>query len=257
MALSKPFSDIHQIITLLSCLLCTVTVSAIPATHSPSFYATAHSLGDSYTFEAHDGWTSVNVSNSLSYNTPPCSPTSLVPRSKHSKEHGKGKQGKKSKLHEHNVTSKTKSLSNLHSEDISVSGAVSGVKNALKATGKSEEVTITWYTGNDLRNPSCWSENVWTPTDESFICALTQEGWISKPECFKFLELCNGPRKCVFVRVVDTCQGCAPGSKHVDLTKAAFSALADLDKGTTIVQMRPATYPVGWLENLWGPEVKL
>ncbi|EEB89902.1 hypothetical protein MPER_11955, partial [Moniliophthora perniciosa FA553] len=176
------------------------------------------------------------------------------PRSKHWKEHGKGKQGRKPKQHEHNAGSKTKSLSKLHSEDISVSGAVSGVKNALKAIGEPEEVTITWYTGNDLRNPSCWSDSVWTPTDESFICALTLEGWISKPECFKFLE-CQ-PNFCPQNATLTNAGRCVPGSKHVDLTKAAFSALADLDEGITTVQMRLATDPIGWIENLWGPEVK-
>lgn len=59
--------------------------------------------------------------------------------------------------------------------------------------------------------------------------------------------VCNSPQKCVFVRVVDTCAGCAPGSKHVDLTKAAFSSLADLAEGVLTVQMRPASDPLeGW-----------
>ena len=59
--------------------------------------------------------------------------------------------------------------------------------------------------------------------------------------------MCNSPKKCVFVRVVDSCAGCASNSKHVDLTKAAFSSLADLDKGLLTVQMREATDPTdGW-----------
>ena len=66
--------------------------------------------------------------------------------------------------------------------------------------------------------------------------------------------VCNGPKKCVFVRVVDTCAGCAAGSKHVDLTKAAFSQLADIDKGVLTVQMRQATDPKTWYEDLWGPK---
>lgn len=58
--------------------------------------------------------------------------------------------------------------------------------------------------------------------------------------------VCNGPDKCVFVRVVDSCAGCAVGSSHVDLTKAAFGCLADLDAGILQVQMRPATEPSHW-----------
>ena len=66
--------------------------------------------------------------------------------------------------------------------------------------------------------------------------------------------VCNGPKKCVFVRKVDTCAGCAPGSKHVDLTKGAFSQLADPDEGVLNVQMRHATDPDEWYEDLWGPK---
>ena len=101
--------------------------------------------------------------------------------------------------------------------------------------------------------------------------ALTLSGWDDQPKCFKFMEresastaptghkqipflVCNGPSKCVFVRKVDTCAGCAPGSHHVDLTKAAFSELASLDKGTLNVQMRQATEPDQWFEDLWGPK---
>ena len=86
------------------------------------------------------------------------------------------------------------------------------------------------------------------------------------------LAVCNTPKKCVFVRVVDTCAGCAAGSKHVDLTRAAFGQLASFDQGTLTVQLRLATEPSGWYalhalwyrketltlyiryEDLWGPK---
>lgn len=55
--------------------------------------------------------------------------------------------------------------------------------------------------------------------------------------------VCNDSLKCVFVRVVDSCAGCPKGSKHVDLTRAAFSRLADLNMGVLQVQMRRATGP--------------
>lgn len=59
--------------------------------------------------------------------------------------------------------------------------------------------------------------------------------------------VCNTPKKCVFARVVDSCAGCAKGSKHVDLTKAAFGGLADLPVGELTVHMREATDPLeGW-----------
>jgi len=63
-----------------------------------------------------------------------------------------------------------------------------------------------------------------------------------------YVSVCNTPQKCVFVRVVDSCAGCAIGSKHVDLTKAAFSQLAKVDEGILTVQMRMATEPEQWYE---------
>jgi expansin (peptidoglycan-binding protein) len=88
------------------------------------------------------------------------------------------------------------------------------------------------------------------------------DGWTDRPKCFKFLEgkplalssdkssriqpVCNTPKKCVFVRVVDTCAGCAPGSKHIDMTRAAFAQLAELDVGVVKVQFRSATDPKTW-----------
>ncbi|KAF8605290.1 hypothetical protein BDV93DRAFT_521628 [Ceratobasidium sp. AG-I] len=136
-----------------------------------------------------------------------------------------------------------------------ISHALGETWNSLKGAGKAQGVTITWYTGEDLQNPSCWPESDWAPTDASFACALTLQGWTTKPSCFKFLELCNGPDKCIFVRVVDTCAGCKKGSKHVDLTKSAFAELADLDVGILTVQMRMASNPQVWHTNLWGPKI--
>lgn len=53
----------------------------------------------------------------------------------------------------------------------------------------------------------------------------------------------------MFVRIVDTCAGCAVGSKHVDLTQAAFSSLASLDEGKLWdIKMRMATDPS---EDVW------
>lgn len=95
------------------------------------------------------------------------------------------------------------------------------------------------------------------------------------PDPSSIHPVCNGPKKCIFVRVIDTCAGCARGSKHVDLTKSAFRSLADLDRGRLDnVRMRPATHPDEWwvynissriwlgqlltkslrYEELWGPK---
>ncbi|KIK65367.1 hypothetical protein GYMLUDRAFT_349608 [Collybiopsis luxurians FD-317 M1] len=217
-------SLIFILLFLISCLLPEVTSSAIRPPSSLSRFRRAHSLGESYEFNPRDGW---NTFNATARHAPRDGSSALEPRFK--KASGKGKQ-----------------------DDTKVS-----VKDlALEAVGKVlENVIITWYTGHDLLNPSCWPQPVWTPTDESFVCAITLDGWEDKPKCFEFLELCNGPNKCIYVRVVDSCAGCAAGTKHVDLTKAAFSQLGDLNSGTLSISMRvvqpPARLP--WDKSSWGP----
>ncbi|EKM59367.1 uncharacterized protein PHACADRAFT_169913 [Phanerochaete carnosa HHB-10118-sp] len=232
-------------------------------------YARAHSLGDSYQFDPRDGWQTVNATNlqykySRDYGDPnnereddwedDATGSDALGRRASKKSKSKSKSTNNSKS-----SSKSKSKSvNPKSAASKVTSSIKKIVDTMKGTGKSEPVTITWYTGHDLENPSCWSNPSWAPTDASFACALTLDGWTTKPKCFKFLErnsvVCNSPKKCVFVRVVDSCAGCAKDSKHVDLTQAAFEQLADLDTGLLTVQMRPATDPDGWLEDLWGPK---
>ncbi|EPT02740.1 hypothetical protein FOMPIDRAFT_54995 [Fomitopsis schrenkii] len=223
-------------------------------------YSTSHSLGESYQFHPRDGWEAVNITN-LQYKYSRSLADDLgdldgptIPRA-HTKRTSKKVSKESTKKTPKAALKAAKTISTANSAGIGLLGSVKAVVDSMKAMGESEPVTITWYTGHDLLNPSCWSTTSWTPTDESMVSAVTLEGWTNRPQCFKFVELCNSPQKCVFVRVVDTCAGCAPGSKHVDLTKAAFSSLADLAEGVLTVQMRPASDPLeGWLENLWGPK---
>ncbi|KAH9943347.1 uncharacterized protein BXZ73DRAFT_87697 [Epithele typhae] len=212
-------------------------------------YTTPHSLGDSYVFDPRDGWESVNTTNFL-YKYDQTSERSHMHESSLS-------HSRSARIHSSRSPKKSASSpkSALNVATGAITNTLTKILNTIKGLGKAEPVTITWYTGHDLENPSCWSKSVWTPTDKSFAAALTLKGWSTKPKCFKFLELCHTSKKCVFVRVVDSCAGCAADSKHVDLTKAAFSSLADLDEGLLSVQMRQATDPKeGWLEDLWGPK---
>ncbi|KAH9843889.1 uncharacterized protein C8Q71DRAFT_17963 [Rhodofomes roseus] len=226
-------------------------------------YTTPHSLGNNYRFDPRDGWQAVNVTN-LQYKYSQAQTDEdedvdgpVVPRA-HSRRSTKKSTKKASKKTSKKTNTKAASKATTTSSASGVGGLVGSVKSivgTMKAAGDSEPVTITWYTGHDLENPSCWSNPTWAPTDDSMVSAVTLDGWTNRPQCFKFVELCHTNQKCVFVRIVDTCAGCAPGSKHVDLTKAAFSSLADLNEGTLTVQMRPATDPLeGWLESLWGPK---
>jgi hypothetical protein len=57
--------------------------------------------------------------------------------------------------------------------------------------------------------------------------------WPGKPPCGSFVRIHHGTKKSksIVVRIVDTCAGCASGSAHLDLTKAAFEKLYDQDVG--------------------------
>ncbi|KAJ7129788.1 hypothetical protein C8R44DRAFT_873006 [Mycena epipterygia] len=224
-------------ITSLSAITGVTAISHSHSTTSPARaiaknkYTTSHSLGDSYAFDSRDGWQTFNASN-LPYKY-------------------RGESPKNDLRNNKRASSK---LESALKQALTIVQDVGKVFNGLKGIGKPEPVVITWYTGHDLLNPSCWPKTAWAPTDESFVCALTLQGWKNKPECFRFLELCNSPTKCVYVRVVDTCAGCAKTSHHVDLTKGPFGQLASLDEGTLTVQLRMASEPEEWFEDLWGPQ---
>ncbi|KAI0796578.1 hypothetical protein C8Q75DRAFT_741587 [Abortiporus biennis] len=223
-------------------------------------YSKAHSLGDNYNFDPSDGWQTVNATD-LQYKygrswADEEDENDWYFLGKRADKDKKSKKKSKAKPKSTNkpLNAQNKAVVHSNSKSSSFTDSIKKIISSLKGVGKAEPVTITWYTGHDLLNPSCWPNPTWAPSDASFACALTLEGWTTRPKCFKFLELCNGPKKCVFVRVVDSCAGCAKGSKHVDLTQAAFTQLASLDQGLLQVQMRQATDPEGWSEDLWGPQ---
>ncbi|KAL1668080.1 Non-catalytic module family EXPN protein [Schizophyllum commune] len=225
-----------------------------------SRYTRPHSLGDNYVFDPRDGWETVNVTD-MQYKYRRDLPMEDSPLAGLPLLAGNDSSALDTMDDDYSASSLSKrKLSVDHLKNVGkgvgkgVSAAVAKVIKTIQGIGKPEAVTITWYTGHDLQNPSCWANGNWAPTDASFAAALTLQGWTNKPKCYKFLELCRTEKKCVFVRVVDTCAGCATGSRHVDLTRAAFGSLADFDEGITTVQMRGATDPEGWFENLWGPK---
>jgi len=108
------------------------------------------------------------------------------------------------------------------------------MKSSLRRRArKAMRVVITWYTGHDLLYPSCFSDqDNWAPSDESMVAAVTIE-WPGKPKCGSFVRIQHktNKHKSVVVRIVDTCAGCAAGSAHLDLTKAAFQKLYDEEVG--------------------------
>lgn len=111
-------------------------------------YARAHSLGISYKFHERDGWEAVNISTLLSPRS--LSGTHTLNSSLPLPEAG------------------PPSLASKRTENPSLADTlvhtVNSVWNGLRAFGHSEKVKITWYTGQDLENPSCWAEPTWAPT---------------------------------------------------------------------------------------------
>ncbi|KAG1755803.1 hypothetical protein EDB19DRAFT_1625182, partial [Suillus lakei] len=208
-------------------------------------YAKAHYLPDSHSFDPRDGWELVNISNlNYKYMASSHKDHSFI-------EHCAGRpRVTHPPAPEDQNTEESTQRPQTQPQLLGFLGTVVSSLASIFAgcigKGSSEGVTITWYTGHDLENPSCWSNGEWAPTVSMRLHgAVTLDGWTTKPQCFKFIELCNG-KTCIYIRVVDTCAGCAKGSRHVDLTKAAFSQLAALDEGVLTVQMRQATDPDNW-----------
>ena len=188
------FSAVTSTITILLCLslLPTSYATVVPSSNLRSFYTRAHSLGDEYEFTALEGWYTINATDlGYKYND----------SGKPSGHQSRKTSAKVVLSSDANVLSNT--LSHIGGTIVHL---LNEVWNDLKGFGKSEQVKITWYTGHDLLNPSCWANTKWAPTvslvnfseftthhltvnqDESFTCALTLKGWNDRPQCLKFLE---------------------------------------------------------------------
>lgn len=77
------------------------------------------------------------------------------------------------------------------------------------------------------------------PADGLFV-ALSPGEYDSAAACGGYLEV-HGPDGSVRVEVIDQCPGCADG--HIDLSEAAFSAIAPLNQGLIDVTYQPLVNP--------------
>jgi hypothetical protein len=111
-----------------------------------------HSYSPSYALEARDGWSTVTMTD-LPYKYANSSSSSVSASS-----------SLDSPPEDVNRMVKRKKKDAVDSLADGVTGLAKGVKSALKAWGKAQKVIITWYTGYDLRNPSCWPDTDWAPT---------------------------------------------------------------------------------------------
>ncbi|KAF8719140.1 hypothetical protein AX14_011401 [Amanita brunnescens Koide BX004] len=216
------FPIVLSLLTLLLPHLVIAGVSSKARALYKSRYTQTHSLGSSYTFDPRDGWQSVNVTNMAR----------KYEKRNNTPQHSDVSQSGKTKPVSEHIASVFKSIFKL-----------------LKPHGPFQKGKTTWYTGNDLKNPSCWQQPSWSPTDDS---------WKNRPSCFAFLELCSHPEICVILRVVDTCTGCVPEDHQFDLTRRAFVMLfndADKGEGDVLYRQFPEPPSDNWYEELWGPRV--
>lgn len=119
-----------------------------PELLSEMAYARAHSLGNNYTFDENLGWESVLVSN---------------PRFRRSLS-GSDSANASLLFPEAGLPSLASKRSKKPSLADTLVHTINSAWNGLRGSGHSEKVKITWYTGQDLENPSCWAEPTWAPT---------------------------------------------------------------------------------------------
>ena len=84
------------------------------------------------------------------------------------------------------------------------------------------------------------------PADGLFV-ALSPGEYDSAAACGGYLEV-HGPDGSVRVEVIDQCPGCGAG--HIDLSEAAFSAIAPLNAGLVNVTYQHARQPVAARSHL-------
>lgn len=159
------FSLLTLFLVAISLLSCSEAARLNPRTVSELRYSRAHSLGDNYQFEARNGWESVNITD-LQYKYA----SSIEESGSTATEEGslEARSGKKKPNIPLGISNTVK-----HTLD--------QVWKGLKGIGQLEKVKITWfvdfgsffllwflfwfrYTGQDLENPSCWSQSGWAPS---------------------------------------------------------------------------------------------
>lgn len=119
-----------------------------PEVLSEMTYTRAHSLGTNYKFHERDGWEAINISTSLS------------------RRSLSGTDASNSSLLLHEAGGPPLALKRAEKPSLAdtLVHTINSAWNGLRGLGRSQQVKVTWYTGQDLENPSCWAEPTWAPT---------------------------------------------------------------------------------------------
>ena len=148
------------VLSLLTLFLPHIVIAGVPYKTRPlhkSRYTQTHSLGNSYTFDPRDGWQSVNVTNMARkhekrHNIPQHSDVSQLGETKSVSEHIAS-----------TIKSTFKSMIKLLKPQVPFQkGKTTWYSASLHDNPM--ELTMERYTGNDLKDPSCWKQTVWNPT---------------------------------------------------------------------------------------------
>ncbi len=158
-----------SLFTLFLPLLVVADLSSKSRALHKSRYTQTHSLGDSYSFDPRDGWQSINVTN-----------TARNYEKRHNEpQHSDSSQGEKKRPVSEHIT-----------------GVIESIFKLLKPYGQFEKGVATWYSaslfdkpmelitkrysGEDLKNPSCWSQTSWSP---SVFCNAQRAARFSRAYC--------------------------------------------------------------------------
>ncbi len=136
-------SFLLSFVAVISFLPAVSSFTSYPSRRAASYakYTAAHSLGDAYTFDARDGWTTVNATD-LGYKYRHDHETHAVLETRHEKDDDRNTSHKEKNKSKHK--NKNKNKSKIISAASSVGDLVKGVWNGLKGVGESENVKITW-----------------------------------------------------------------------------------------------------------------
>lgn len=117
---------------------------------------------------------------------------------------------------------------------IQVTGGFACAAPDLSTTSRSG--TATYY---QLGNSGGNCSYVGPPADNLYV-ALGPSEYASGAACGGYVDV-KGPRGAVRVKVVDQCPGCEPG--HLDLSRTAFSRIANLSDGVTSISYQAVVNP--------------
>ncbi|RIB15007.1 expansin module family protein, partial [Gigaspora rosea] len=100
----------------------------------------------------------------------------------------------------------------------------------------------TYYEADQLQNAACYGRDGLKPYNAKPSDSIAAIPMTNFDFCFQCAEVKNvATGKSIIVKFIDKCAGCDPGC--IDLTKSAFSQLADPSCGVINIAWRTATCP--------------